>query len=196
MAIGKKIGIKGLIGKPTPERIKDIERATGNYVSLNKHVGEGEIELGELLPDHAPNPETATIHEDLRSFIRKEIGKLPDEERTILSMHYGLGTDEEMSYNEIGRRLGMSSERVGKIEKNARQKLRFSEELASVSTEEAWCKITWPMSVVHLTDSTRDRTLCGKELPSDAEKTDDDGNECMRCFNIGGVGWKPRRGRV
>ena len=50
--------------------------------------------------------------------LKRALDDLPERERSVLSMRYGLGTDEPTSLEEIGRRLGITRERVRQIEGN------------------------------------------------------------------------------
>lgn len=45
-------------------------------------------------------------------------------EREVMRMRYGIGTDDDLTLEEVGRRLDLSRERVREIETQAVRKLR------------------------------------------------------------------------
>jgi RNA polymerase primary sigma factor len=49
---------------------------------------------------------------------------LPDRERTVVTLRFGLGTEAPLTLERIGQRLGLTRERVRQIESTALQHLR------------------------------------------------------------------------
>ena len=47
-------------------------------------------------------------------------------ERSVLKMYYGLGTDREMTLEEIGQVMGLTRERIRQIKEEAFEKIRAS----------------------------------------------------------------------
>jgi len=47
------------------------------------------------------------------------MASLPERQREILMLRFGFSTGERMSFKEIGRRCGMSHERVRQLQKKA-----------------------------------------------------------------------------
>jgi RNA polymerase primary sigma factor len=89
-------------------------------VSLNRTVGSGEdAELGDLFADeNADNPEELA-HEYLRGrAVRLALAELPELERRILELRYGLD-GEPHSLESIGTQLGISRERIRRLEGEA-----------------------------------------------------------------------------
>ncbi len=89
-------------------------------VSLNRPVGsEGDGELADLFADdNADNPEDLA-HEYLRGrAVRLALAELPELERRILELRYGLD-GEPHSLESIGAELGISRERIRRLEGEA-----------------------------------------------------------------------------
>ena len=52
------------------------------------------------------------------------MSSLSPREREVVSLRYGIGTDQEHSFEEIGRRFGVSRERIRQLEAKALTRLR------------------------------------------------------------------------
>lgn len=74
-----------------------------------------------LLTDWAPGPEEQVARKEETQRVRKGLAHLDRREQLILKKHYG---EEPLSLADIGRRLGISRERVRQIENRALQKMR------------------------------------------------------------------------
>ena len=61
-------------------------------------------------------------------------GSSSERERKVLSLRYGLDLEEPQSLEEIGRRLGITRERVRQIEATALQRLAVSREIEALRT--------------------------------------------------------------
>jgi RNA polymerase primary sigma factor len=107
-------------------KIELLLEAAKHPASLETPVGEGEeTALGDLLPGAATrSPEDDAMRAELADEVERAMAPLTDREREVLRLHYGLGMDRELTYEEIGRRLSISRERVRQIEVKAVQKIR------------------------------------------------------------------------
>jgi RNA polymerase primary sigma factor len=110
--------------------LRDAARAV---TSLDRPLGEGEdAAFGDLLPSEGPGPEDivqVSLREDA---VRRAIGELPDRERMVLAMRYGLEGGEPTPLREIGRKLGITPERVRQIESRALGRLGRMREVAAL----------------------------------------------------------------
>ena len=100
-------------------------------VSLNQTFGaDGETaELGDLLPDpQARSPEEELEQERRHRVVHEALAHLPERERVILEHHFGLSGAPE-TLQEIGRRLGLTRERVRQLEAHALATLSCEPEL-------------------------------------------------------------------
>lgn len=113
----------------TPEEMQRLEMAAAEVVSLDRAVrGVDENEstqLGELLEDlEAPQPEDQTRVELLRGLIQDAVRTLPERERKILAMRYGLENETPHTLEDIGLTFGISRERVRQLQNSALARLR------------------------------------------------------------------------
>jgi RNA polymerase primary sigma factor len=110
--------------------LRDAARAV---TSLDRPLGEGEdAAFGDLLPSEGPGPEDivqVSLREDA---VRRAIGELPERERLVLAMRYGLHGGEPTPLREIGRQLGITPERVRQIESRALGRLGRMREVAAL----------------------------------------------------------------
>ena len=108
------------------EEIEHIERMSQRPVSLDAPAspgGDGTVE--ELVKDTEPLPGAGLgaalkAREDLASVLRD----LPDSERNVLGWRFGLSGEEPMTLEAIGRKLGVTRERVRQIESAALERVR------------------------------------------------------------------------
>jgi RNA polymerase primary sigma factor len=66
------------------------------------------------------------MEDDLHTSIGRMLGDLKDREAKVLRMYYGLGTDHEMTLEEIGQEMGLTRERIRQIKEEAFDKIRSS----------------------------------------------------------------------
>jgi RNA polymerase primary sigma factor len=112
------------------EQIEEIRDAGRAVTSLDKPIGEeGETAFGDLLASDELLPEEE-VHLSLsEELLRKTVDELPETERDVLRLRYGIDGDEPTPLRETGKRLGMSPERVRQIESKALAKLAMRREL-------------------------------------------------------------------
>ena len=95
-----------------------------NYYHFARYVT-GQDELLEAAADHRAAPEPAERAEGLREVIAEGLGALTERERTVVTDHFGLfGQGASQTLEQIGRRFGVTKERVRQIEKRALGKLQ------------------------------------------------------------------------
>jgi RNA polymerase primary sigma factor len=89
-------------------------------VSLNQRVGsEEEAELGDLFDDPtAEDPAAEAVDSFRRLEVRRALANLPDLERRVLELRFGLDGDAQ-PLEAIGKELGISRERVRQVETDA-----------------------------------------------------------------------------
>jgi len=110
----------------TPAKIEQMMEAGQQPLSLQLPVGEDEDDsLGDIIQDDTiPNPEETTVDVMLREDLRAVLNQLPPRELRVLQMRYGLVDGEPLTLNEVGRRMGITRERVRQLEAQALHRLR------------------------------------------------------------------------
>jgi RNA polymerase primary sigma factor len=106
--------------------VRDILRVSQLPVSLEKPVGdEDESELGDFVADDAVlEPfEEASEHMQ-KEGVQRALGALPDRERQVIELRYGLSGAEPLTLEEVGRTFGVTRERIRQIENNTLKKLQ------------------------------------------------------------------------
>ena len=109
----------------TPEEVREIQRMSQLPISLEKPIGEDEeSELGDFVEDEsAESPyDTATLSLR-RGDIDRALDSLPDRERKVIEMRFGLSGAQPCTLEEVGRAFGVTRERIRQIENNTLKKL-------------------------------------------------------------------------
>jgi RNA polymerase primary sigma factor len=115
----------------TSEQVEELRAATRRVTSLERSVGEDEgSELGELLRAPEPLPEEEVELSLREQVVRDVVSHLPDRERTVIKLRYGLdGDPEPVSISEIARRLELRPAEVQRLERGALAELAVRREL-------------------------------------------------------------------
>lgn len=81
--------------------------------------------LSELLADtRSPTPEQAALSSGDAELIESLLSHIDEREATILQLRYGLNNEEPLTLKEIGKKIGLTRERVRQLERDALKKLR------------------------------------------------------------------------
>ena len=111
--------------KITIREVRDILRVAQMPISLEKPVGdEEESELGDFVADDRTEEPFDTATERLqREDIQKALDALPERERQVIELRYGLRGHEPLTLEEVGRAFGVTRERIRQIENNTLKRL-------------------------------------------------------------------------
>jgi RNA polymerase primary sigma factor len=95
-------------------------------VSLERPLGEdGDGELIDLFADEHVDDPVETVSDTLRvESLHQALASLPETERRVLELRFGLGTGVEGTLEHIGRELGVTRERARQLETRALQRLQ------------------------------------------------------------------------
>ena len=117
--IGEEMGI-------TPERVREIIKVAQDPVSLETPIGEEEdSHLGDFVPDsEAVAPSEAASLTMLHTEVEDILDTLTPRERRVLQLRFGLIDGHQRTLEEVGKRFGVTRERIRQIEAKALRKLR------------------------------------------------------------------------
>jgi RNA polymerase primary sigma factor len=115
---------------------KEVKAAARASTSLDQPVGDADdAVLGDFVAGDGPLPEEQ-VEDSLRSqTLATALGALADRERQVIVLRYGLDDAEPKTLEEIGRRLGLTRERVRQIEVEALKRLSVLHEMQAVAAE-------------------------------------------------------------
>jgi len=117
------------------QQAREVRAAARASASLDQPVGnEDDATLGDFVAGDGPLPDEV-VESALRSQLLAEaLRALPDRQRAVVMLRYGIGEgDDPKTLEEIGRRLGLTRERVRQIEVEALKRLATLHEMEAVA---------------------------------------------------------------
>ena len=110
----------------TPEKVREIIKVSQDPVSLETPIGEEEdSHLGDFIEDkEATAPSDAASLTMLRTEVEDVLDTLTPRERRVLQLRFGLDDGHQRTLEEVGKRFGVTRERIRQIEAKALRKLR------------------------------------------------------------------------
>jgi len=115
------------------EQVEEVRDAARTVTSLDRPVGEeGDTALGDLLEGGAPPVDQEVEVSLSEQLLRRTIEDLPETERDVITLRFGLTGEDPQPLRETGRRLGLSAERVRQIESRALKRLAMRRELEAL----------------------------------------------------------------
>jgi RNA polymerase primary sigma factor len=110
----------------TPKKVENMIQVARRPISLETPTDEDEDSiLGDFIEDkESPAPTTTVTQNLLREQLQDVLGSLPPREVRILQLRYGLLDGQSYTLEEVGRKMGVTRERVRQIEAQALSRLR------------------------------------------------------------------------
>jgi RNA polymerase primary sigma factor len=109
----------------TTDEVREILRMAQLPVSLEKPIGEEEeSSLGDFVPDDSAESPFDTASLSLRrEDVEHALMALPERERKVIELRFGLSGAQPYTLEEVGRAFGVTRERIRQIENNTLKKL-------------------------------------------------------------------------
>ncbi len=120
--------------KLPPSQVKEVREAARAVTSLDRPIGEDDsAAYGDLIAAEQAETEEEVEVSLRESALRKALDELPERDREVLKLRYGLdGGQEPLSLEAIGKRLGLTRERVRQIEATALERLAMHREVEAL----------------------------------------------------------------
>jgi RNA polymerase primary sigma factor len=117
------------------KHVKEVRSAARTVASLDKPVADdSDTAFGDLVAQESGNVEEEVVLALGDDALHRAIETLPEREQLVIKLRYGLDADQDpRSLEEIGRRLGITRERVRQIEMQALARLAEQREIAALS---------------------------------------------------------------
>ncbi len=126
----QEIGIR--VDMP-PDKVEELLKMSQDPVSLQAPVGAGDdtAEFGDFISDEAGDRPEEVVSKSLRNEdVQELLSRLPDRERRVIELRYGLDPEGPMTLDDIGKKVGLTRERVRQIEVKTLQMLKSSGQAA------------------------------------------------------------------
>ncbi len=120
--------------KLSPDQVREVREVARAVTSLDRPIAEESgTTFQELIADEDQGPEQEVTISLAQEALREALSELPEREREVIKRRYGLnGERDPESLDEIGRRLGLTRERVRQIEAEALGRLALRREIAAL----------------------------------------------------------------
>ena len=121
-------------GLPLQQAI-EVRAAARASTSLDQPIGEQEDAVfGDLVAGDDPLPDEQTERRLQKEALDRALDSLPERDRRVLELRYGLGGEEPHTLEHIGKRLGITRERVRQIEIESLARLASLREIDAVAS--------------------------------------------------------------
>ncbi|MGI9112617.1 MAG: sigma-70 family RNA polymerase sigma factor [Gaiellaceae bacterium] len=115
------------------KHLAEVRQAARAVTSLDKPLGDDNgASIGDLVGGVENGIEAEVEISLTETTLHRALEELPERQRDVLRLRYGLAGEEPKSLEEIGRRLGLTRERVRQIEGQALERLAVSREIEAL----------------------------------------------------------------
>ena len=119
--------------KISMKHLGEVRQAARAVTSLDKPLGDDhDASIGDLIGATEDGVEEEVEISLTEKTLHKALADIPERERHVLQLRYGLAGGEPQSLEEIGRRLGLTRERVRQIEARALERLAVQREIEAL----------------------------------------------------------------
>jgi RNA polymerase primary sigma factor len=115
--------------------VREVRAAARAVASLDKPLGEeSDTAFGDIVATDKSDVEEEVVVGLSEHTLRGVVEKLPDREKQVIKLRYGLDGDRDpKSLEQIGREMGLTRERVRQIETRALERLAREREVAAMA---------------------------------------------------------------
>lgn len=114
----------------TSEEVVEILQISREVSSLDAPVNtDDESSYGDFIESDGPRPDEVVLDASMKAAVYRILDTLPEKERGIIALRYGLDDREPMSLKEVGEVYNLTKERIRQIEKKVLNKLCADEEV-------------------------------------------------------------------
>jgi RNA polymerase primary sigma factor len=113
-------------------QVREVREAARAVASTDAPIGaDGDSSFGELFAAGGPTTEDEVDAVFRGDAVRRAVSKLPERQRDVISLRFGLVGDGPNSLEQVGRQLGITRERVRQIEAEALRRLAEDTSIAA-----------------------------------------------------------------
>jgi len=119
-------------------RVRRYRQASRAPVSLDAPIGDDDTDrVSEVVADpNAALPSEQLVYESDNALVQEILATLPEREREILALRFGLNDGKERTLEEVGERFGVTRERIRQIQEQALKTIRKTMEKRDRPAEE------------------------------------------------------------
>ena len=115
-------------------QVREVRQAARAVASTDAPIGaDGDTSFGELFAAAGPTTEDEVETVFRGDAVRRAVAKLPERQRDVISLRFGLVGEGPSSLEQIGKQLGITRERVRQIETEALRRLAEDESIADAA---------------------------------------------------------------
>jgi RNA polymerase primary sigma factor len=100
-----------------PHKVEELMKLARETVSLEAPMGDTDASLADFIEDDPIHqPEAIASEKIMREDLAKTLAGLPERERKIIELRYGLSGNEPMTLEQVGHEFGVTRERIRQME--------------------------------------------------------------------------------
>jgi RNA polymerase primary sigma factor len=100
-----------------PHKVEELMKLARETVSLEAPMGDTDASLADFIEDDPmAQPEAIAAEKIMREDLAKTLSGLPERERKIIELRYGLSGREPMTLEQVGHEFGVTRERIRQME--------------------------------------------------------------------------------
>jgi len=112
------------------DEVIELRGATRTVTSLDTPVGDDDgTAFGDLLPSEKAGPVEELVDNERSEAVSDALDELPQPERKVIELRFGLEGGEQKTLGAIGKELGLTENQVQDVEVSALRKLRAGRHL-------------------------------------------------------------------